>query len=286
MSEVAASSGMLSEDGAEKRRTTRVICSVPITVLGTDALGQPFREMTGTLLVDCYGCKFSAKHYMPKNSTVTLEIRGVGSQRPARVVRARVAWIQRPRTHRENFQVAVEMEVPGNVWGVSTPPKDWFPHPDDVEEVAVAPAAGGPRSTSDVGDDVDRDKVLVEGERDAAPEREIRGVTQSQTSESEAEASGFEEITFTREQLDGRIQDAILRTVRVLSERVTEAVTRDVIQELAEHTAFALEETRKLSEAVAEELDTRVRQVLDEILSTHQVIIPKLAARKHRGSQP
>src|SRR5262249_29364080 len=43
-----------------------------------------------------------------------------------RTVRGRVAWIQRPRTVRQLFQVALELEVPGNVWGIGFPPDDWF----------------------------------------------------------------------------------------------------------------------------------------------------------------
>ena len=42
-----------------------------------------------------------------------------------RQVRGRVAWIQRPRTVRQLFQVALELELPGNVWGIGFPPEDW-----------------------------------------------------------------------------------------------------------------------------------------------------------------
>ncbi|MGH9743798.1 MAG: hypothetical protein ACRD51_15750, partial [Candidatus Acidiferrum sp.] len=41
-------------------------------------------------------------------------------------VRGRVAWIQRPRTVRQLFQVALELEAPGNTWGIAFPPPDWF----------------------------------------------------------------------------------------------------------------------------------------------------------------
>ncbi len=64
-----------SEDpGAQKRRSTRIVQAVPITVTGVDALGQPFKERTTTVMVNCHGCKYQSKHYVPKNSTVTLEI--------------------------------------------------------------------------------------------------------------------------------------------------------------------------------------------------------------------
>ncbi len=51
-------------------------------------------------------------------------------------MRGRVTWIQRPRTVRELFQIGIELEVGGNVWGIAFPPADWFPFP----ESGVAPS--------------------------------------------------------------------------------------------------------------------------------------------------
>src|SRR5690242_18664988 len=61
---------------------------------------------------------------------VTLEVPHNEPGREARNVRGRVTWIQRPRTVRELFQIGVELEVPGNVWGIAFPPADWFPFPE------------------------------------------------------------------------------------------------------------------------------------------------------------
>ena len=61
---------------------------------------------------------------------VTLEVPHNEAGREARTVRARVTWIQRPRTVRELFQIGVELEVSGNVWGIAFPPGDWFPFPE------------------------------------------------------------------------------------------------------------------------------------------------------------
>jgi len=60
---------------------------------------------------------------------VTLEVPHNEAGHEARTVRGRVTWIQRPRTVRELFQIGVELEVPGNVWGIAFPPADWFPSP-------------------------------------------------------------------------------------------------------------------------------------------------------------
>src|SRR5712664_4566728 len=108
-----------------KRRSTRIVQAVPLTVAGVDALGRQFSEHTSTLIINCHGCRYQSKHYVLKNMWVTLEIPHAEAGQPPRQVRGRVAWIQRPRTVRQLFQVALELELPGNVWGIGFPPEDW-----------------------------------------------------------------------------------------------------------------------------------------------------------------
>ena len=57
-----------NDPGTQKRRSTRIVQAVPLTVTGVDALGQPFKERTTTVMVNCHGCKYQSKHYVPKNS--------------------------------------------------------------------------------------------------------------------------------------------------------------------------------------------------------------------------
>ncbi len=125
---------------AQKRRSTRIVQAVPITVTGVDALGQPFKERTTTVMVNCHGCKYQSKHYVPKNSMVTLEVpRPEAGQK--RTTQGRVVWVQRPRTVRELFQIGLEFEVPGNVWGIAFPPEDWFSSPYEAGVETSKPAA-------------------------------------------------------------------------------------------------------------------------------------------------
>src|SRR6267143_3918423 len=118
-----------------KRRSTRIVQAVPLAVTGVDALGRPFVERTSSLIINCHGCRYQSKHYVLKNMWVTMEIPHPETGQPPRNVRGRVAWIQRPRTVRQLFQVALELEIPGNVWGIAFPPEDWIAFAD------VAPAA-------------------------------------------------------------------------------------------------------------------------------------------------
>ena len=80
-------------------------------------LGQPFEERTTTLAYSSHGCRYTSTHHLPRNSWVTLELpasaTGGASSNP---LRARVAWVQRPHSIRDFFQIAVELESPANVW--------------------------------------------------------------------------------------------------------------------------------------------------------------------------
>jgi len=128
-----------------KRRSTRIVQAVPLMVTGVDALGRPFTERTSTLIINCHGCRYQSKHYVLKNMWVSLEVPHSEAGQPPRTVRGRVAWIQRPRTVRQLFQVALELEVPGNAWGIAFPPEDWFafPEPGPLLTPAQEPAVGG-----------------------------------------------------------------------------------------------------------------------------------------------
>jgi len=126
-----------------KRRSTRIVQAVPLVVTGVDALGRPFVERTSSLIINCHGCRYQSKHYVLKNMWVTMEVPHQESGQPPRTVRGRVAWIQRPRTVRQLFQVALELEVSGNVWGIAFPPEDWVASPEMTQVVMKLDAAHG-----------------------------------------------------------------------------------------------------------------------------------------------
>jgi hypothetical protein len=131
-----------------KRRSTRIVQAVPLVVTGVDALGRPFAERTSTLIINCHGCRYQSKHYVLKNMWVNLEVPHPEPGHSPRRVRGKVAWIQRPRTVRQLFQVALELESSGNVWGIGFPPEDWSTFAEEgpflPNAVAPADASGTP----------------------------------------------------------------------------------------------------------------------------------------------
>jgi hypothetical protein len=133
---------------SQRRRSERLSKSVPLIVRGIDLLGQPFEERTSTVALNLHGCRYASKHHLPKNTWVTLEMPQMGQRRN---VRARVAWIQRPHSVREFFQIAVELESSGNIWGVEEPPADWQEQSASLPEQEEAARQNSPRSVEDSG---------------------------------------------------------------------------------------------------------------------------------------
>ncbi len=137
-----------------KRRSTRIVQAVPLVVTGVDALGRPFAERTSTLIINCHGCRYQSKHYVLKNMWVNLEVPHAEPGHAPRRVRGKVAWIQRPRTVRQLFQVALELEAPGNVWGIGFPPEDWFAFPEQtlfLPDAATADSTGSSLPSAPTG---------------------------------------------------------------------------------------------------------------------------------------
>lgn len=138
----------------QRRRSERVSKSLPIVVRGTDLLGQPFEERTATLNFNLHGCRYASRYHLPRNAWVTLEVpRGSEFEN----ARARVAWIQRPHSVREFFQVSVELEAPQNIWRFEPSPQDWAAaerasiHLDIAEDAASGFKGAGIRQSNRSG---------------------------------------------------------------------------------------------------------------------------------------
>ena len=300
-----------SQDGsAENRRSTRIIHAVPITIRGLDALGQPFDEFTSTVTVNCNGCKYESKHYVPKGSRLTVEIgardRGLRSRKYA----ARVIWVQRPRTYREIFHIALEFEVPGNVWDIKSPPTDWFPHPDDEELIIpVYPEAGEPQplalsipaslpeeSEAAAHMQETTHAVLVVDSPAAIPDFAAPLVhpasLQNDRPELDAarqmlkttvEAALTEDMTLLRGQLEMRLQEAAQQIVKSFADRIVEHVLKAVAASAAERAAGIVAQARETFPTNIEDLDTKIALAAREAVNTQQKISRKRPPAKRRS---
>ena len=107
------------------RRSTRLSTSVPLTVMGVDSYRGPYRENVSTVTVSLHGCKYESKHDVLTNSWVVLEFSGADNGARLASIRGLVKWVKRPQEASGVYETAIELEEPGNVWGIDSPPEDW-----------------------------------------------------------------------------------------------------------------------------------------------------------------
>src|SRR3981189_1272609 len=136
-------------NGEEARRSTRIERSIPLIVFGQNRMGEPFVERTVSTSLNLHGCRYPSRHDYGVGSWVTLQVVGLNVLPRPPAVRARVRSVHMSQSARELQQVGVELENPGNVWGVVTPPPDWMRPRGTTSTmaqfaVAVAPAPDSP----------------------------------------------------------------------------------------------------------------------------------------------
>jgi hypothetical protein len=113
------------------RRSTRLPLEVPVLVTSLDPSFEFSQECT-TTLVNAHGCGLVVQQSLPRDLPVRLEI--VLSKRHTT---ARVADVVPLGGTPETWLLGMELDVPGNFWGIEYAPSDW-----KIEETPA------PRATS------------------------------------------------------------------------------------------------------------------------------------------
>ena len=138
-----ATTTAMSSKGKPIRRSSRINETVRLTVSGVDSYRGPYREQVSTTTVSAHGCKYDSKRDVFTNSRVTLEI-GDGKQGSKPIAaRGLVKYVVRPLDPSGYFQTAIELEDPGNIWGIASPPTDWLPFCEEI--LSGQPATASPK---------------------------------------------------------------------------------------------------------------------------------------------
>jgi len=106
--------------GVVGRRSARLSIIVPITVHGTDATGQAFKENTWTISVNQHGGRIATFHRLAVDEQVSIENPLLG-----RSAKGRVNGVCEKRFAEDPYEVCIELLEAQNVWGVKLPPEDW-----------------------------------------------------------------------------------------------------------------------------------------------------------------
>jgi PilZ domain len=103
-----------------RRRSMRVLLSVPISVSGQNALGQDFNEETRTLVVNAHGALIS----LAAPVTAGQQIR-ISNKATHQSLVCRVVYVGAPQAGR--MQMGIEFERPSpSFWQIDFPPDDWI----------------------------------------------------------------------------------------------------------------------------------------------------------------
>src|SRR5271157_4492702 len=101
------------------RRSTRLPLEVPVLVTSLDPTRQ-FSEQCNTTLVNAHGCGLIVSRALASGIPVRLEI--ISAKRHTT---ARVSEVVPLGGDPETWLVGLELDVPGNFWGIEYAPSDW-----------------------------------------------------------------------------------------------------------------------------------------------------------------
>lgn len=107
------------------RRSTRIEQSVPITISGLDASRGAYCEKVSTVSINCHGCRYLSQNRVAVGDMTILEVAGQDARLAKSSTLARVRSVKQLSENPTSFDVAVELDLPRNVWGLASPPSDW-----------------------------------------------------------------------------------------------------------------------------------------------------------------
>lgn len=120
-----SNSSLAVHSGTKTRRSTRVNKAVQLAVEGVDSFRGPYHEEVSTLTLNAHGCLYESNHEVLNNAFVVLQLNGKDSKPVS--ARGHVKWTQRPVQSGGLHLTAIELDSPGNIWGIDSPPGDWLP---------------------------------------------------------------------------------------------------------------------------------------------------------------
>ncbi|HJZ65599.1 MAG TPA: hypothetical protein VKD70_14840 [Candidatus Acidoferrum sp.] len=265
--------------GIELRRSTRIERSVPMFISGRDTAGQDFLERTSAVSINLHGCRYPSRHDLQVGSWITLQLgESALIETSTTIVRAQVKSVHLPQSPRELHHIGVELETPGNVWSIPSPPSDWL-QPIDCGFRGNGETAGatGPARTS----------VLLEMPKPPYLE-EASEAESTETTEAAPVENGPiplpQPVSKVPLPKTGRLvltQDQLINVLRGRMRQAAEAAVREAMEKQFKpmlHEALAsIEETRLGSIQQVEEASTQQRNTL--LHATRSELLERLEER-------
>jgi hypothetical protein len=260
---------------------------VPVKVTIRDASGRAETCRARTLLINRRGVRFESlpparqpdkEHYFQPNEILWIEVPSTGKATAGRVV-----WVDKHRNRYGNFEFAVELEEPQDIFdapsnspsnrGMATGPSPSHNNqsldPDAARARPREPhgTRGGTMHTTDRLAEVLQEVVesAVRKEEEAASERLVREVkTQMGQTRQEASETLRREMTEQAAGLESQLlQECRARTEQLLSATL-ETALRGLSEQMDEMAAKTEERVRKVFDGLAAQLEQRTAKALAE----------------------
>jgi len=263
-----SNSPIVSSAHRPARRSTRLSEAVLMRVEGVDSYRGPYSEEVSTVSVSAHGCKYFSKHQVLSNALVILEMKNGKADTKPVSARGRVKWVAG--LQGGVFETAVELEDPGNVWGIATPPKDWLPFcgPRTIEiDTSKSKPFAVPRLEPVAPAAVVREKAPSTGENRAVGSSGIEsGVRQTIASATRPVGQLMGDFQQQMEAMLGEVATAAVR-------EKTTAMLDDI------HSKLRLEAKDILAETTAAEAGPWIEQALKQMKISGQDTAQKMHAQ-------
>ena len=116
---------------ANRRRSQRVLMTIPVRLSGSTGAGSPFEEKTHTRAISAHGALILVSAQVYRGQRLTLS-----NLQTKAALECVVAHIDKQQN--DHPQVGVEFTLPNPMfWHVAFPPKDWTPRHADAEIQSV-----------------------------------------------------------------------------------------------------------------------------------------------------
>jgi gas vesicle protein len=262
----------------QKRRSTRIEQAVPLVVQGVGALREPYQEQVSTVSISCHGCTYVSKHEVIQGETVFLDIQSPNHGSVGSSTRARVRWAQKYGAKDRAFQIAVELETAGNVWGLTAPPADWFPPqiPEATDPASLArelkvvprkeqPAIHVPEAESNPTARLTRNDAALPAIPPIAQIMFSLG-EQIQTMAAEAAASAvIREKNRLFDEFRTQLREEAVKAVQSAMSTSREVISRQALQEVgAAHEAAARNSHSQWRKRIEQDMDSAQQHMLKQ----------------------
>jgi hypothetical protein len=211
--------------------------------------------------------------------------------------RARVKWVHRLGAPDRGFQVGVELESAGNIWGIPAPPEDWFPvqkasgnEPAAGRELRVVARTEQKSAPAPVPEEGSAKVASVEKKSAATPQfaslaQLMAGIgEQIQIMASEAARDAL--VKEKSRQLDEfrvQIRDEATKTMHAVISTSKEDISRQALKSLMEaHEASARINHTRWIKKLEEDMETARQHMLRQVKEVNQRIDTLAASATER----